>query len=139
MPEDQDSYQIEADGETRINVSEKDSGSTNPLFRPDQDNPDAAQKIARQQLMEAVRRDGFQAESLEEAWGKIVSVQVEIALDPEMGSKATTAAKFLAQVVGLRHSPASESSRHPTEIGSEAAQLLLELIAEERQHRAENA
>ena len=139
MPVDQDSFQIEADGETRIDVSQKDFGLTNLLIRPDRDDPDAAQKIAGQQLLEAVRRDGFQAESLEEAWGKIVSVQAEIALDPEMGSKATTAAKFLAQVIGIRNSPASASSRPPAEIGSQAAQLLLELIAEERQRRSDDA
>ena len=139
MPEDQDSFQIEADGETRIDVSQKDFGLTNLLIRPDRDDPDAAQKIAGQQLLEAVRRDGFQAESLEEAWGKIVSVQAEIALDPEMGSKATTAAKFLADVVGVRNSPASVSNRPPAEIGNQAAQLLLELIAEERQRRTDDA
>ena len=139
MPVDQDSFQIEADGQTEINVSQKVSGTTNLLLRPDMDDPDAAQKIAGQHLLEAVRRDGFQAENLIEAWGKIVSVQAEIALNPEMGSKATTAAKFLAEVVGVRNSPARASNRPPAEIGNQAAQLLLELIAEERQRRTDDA
>ena len=97
--------------------------------------PDSAQNIALRNVLEAVRRAGYEANTLEDAWGKIVRVQAEIALDPAMGSKATTAAKFLAQALGIASPELAASGSAPPEIGSQAAQNLLALIAAEKKRR----
>lgn len=83
--------------------------------------------------MEAVRQQGYEPTSIEDAWGKVILVQAEIALNPEMGSKATTAAKFLMQVSGYFE---EKDQREPEdERGQEDFQLILELIDEEKIRR----
>lgn len=96
---------------------------------------DSAQKIALRNVLDAVHREGYEAENLEDAWGKIIRVQAEIALDPAMGSKATTAAKFLAQALGIAVPNISQVSNPPPELGSQAAEDLISFIAAERSQR----
>jgi len=110
---------------------------TGPLPLSSQKDSDTAQNTARRHLLEAVRHEGFQAKSVEDAWGKIVRVQAEIALDPAMGSKATTAAKFLAQALGIAIPKIETSENSPPELDNQAAENLLALIAAENKRRAE--
>lgn len=55
-----------------------------------------AQAAARSELLTVVS-----AASPEEAWGRLVAVQAEIALEPENGSKATAAARLVAEATGM--------------------------------------
>jgi hypothetical protein len=55
-----------------------------------------AQAAARRELLTVVS-----AASPEEAWARLVAVQAEIALEPENGSKATAAARLVAEATGM--------------------------------------
>lgn len=52
-------------------------------------------------LVGAVRAKTKKAVSLAEAWAQVIAVQAQIALEVEGGSKATSAARFIAQLAGL--------------------------------------
>ncbi|MBN2501241.1 MAG: hypothetical protein JXB38_10715, partial [Anaerolineales bacterium] len=60
-----------------------------------------AQQRSQAHLLAAVRAGGHTADTPEDAWGKLVGVQTEIALEAENGTKATSAAKLVAQATGL--------------------------------------
>ncbi|MDH5507803.1 MAG: hypothetical protein OEZ02_11345 [Anaerolineae bacterium] len=97
----------------------------------------AAQARARQHLLQAVVQEGHPAESPADAWGKLVGVQAEIALDKEMGSKATAAAKLVAAATGMlpdgrRGEDAALGEGIQLNISAEAASRLLDLISGER-------
>lgn len=117
--------------------SPKQERSALPLSSPGT-QPDSAKNLALRNVLEAIHRAGYEAESLEDAWGRIVRVQAEIALNPAMGSKATTAAKFLAQALGIASPKIADSLSSPQEIGDPAAENLLALIAAEKTRRVEN-
>lgn len=117
-----------------LNANEP-TASTDSLFPSIQGTQDMDQSVARQHLLEAVRHEGYQAESLEDAWGRIIRIQVEIALDPERGSKTTTAARFLAQALGISGSKMEKSLTSPPDIDSQSAKNLLSQIADEKMRR----
>ena len=96
-----------------------------------------AQKIAGKFLIEAVRGQGYEPEDIEDAWGRVIKVQAEIALNPEMGSKATTAAKFLAHMIGFDEGD-TQQAEVKTDQSREAFKYLLGLIESERQIRADD-
>lgn len=88
------------------------------------------QKALLAELMAAVNRAGYEIRSPEEAWGVILGVQAEIALDKGGGSKATAAAKFLRETI----SPDEEDGERDEALvlGKELALVVLELIEDER-------
>jgi hypothetical protein len=65
------------------------------------DTNGTAQEYARHHLMVALTRMGYSIKSFEEAWGQLVAIQAEIAADPDNGSKATSAIKFVAEAIGI--------------------------------------
>lgn len=94
-------------------------------------------QIVRQHMTEAVKQSGFDVDSAGDAWGKIIGVQVQIALDASMGSKATSAAKFLAQVAEItdEDTQKEQAGIGIFQVGSEGVRRLLELITEEQRSR----
>lgn len=60
-----------------------------------------AQDYARAHLINAITKMGYSAKTFEEAWGQLVAIQAEIAADPDNGSKATSAIKFVAEAIGI--------------------------------------
>lgn len=109
--------------------------SPHPSPSPDNQALESAQKVALRNVLDAVHREGYEAENLEDAWGKIIRVQAEIALDPAMGSKATTAAKFLSQVLGIANPKIAALGSALPELEIEAVKELFSLIAAERNRR----
>lgn len=99
----------------------------------------SARERARKYLLETVRQRGYKAENMDDAWGAIVSVQAEIALDASMGSKATSAAKFLTQAMGIDSAKESQPEDETRNMGREAAQWMLALVEEEKIRRVEDA
>lgn len=99
-----------------------------------------ARQLAKQHLIEAVRALGLPAASAEDAWGRLVGVQARIALDEAGGSKATAAAKLVAQATGLigeDSDPASEAAWKQLSMDEDGAAFLLALVRAERERRAE--
>ncbi len=92
----------------------------------------AAREAARRELLTVVS-----GASPEEAWGRLVAVQAEIALDPENGSKATAAARLVAEATGML--PAGESASAlqtlAAELDARRAADLLAAIRRERKRR----
>ncbi|MDH3943418.1 MAG: hypothetical protein OEV06_04930 [Anaerolineae bacterium] len=95
------------------------------------------EELAREELLAAVKREGFEAGSFEDAWGRIMGVQAEIALNASMGSKATTAAKFLREVYGKGSGNDQEEEGGLKTAGLEATHRLLDLIKVEKVKRGE--
>ncbi len=100
-----------------------------------------AQRSARARVMDRVQQRGHAAVSAEDAWGQLVGVQAEIALDSDNGSKATAAAKLVAQATGMLETPEDEAVEGPGRegedflLGRELARQLVSLIEEERVRR----
>ncbi len=100
-----------------------------------------AKQSARVRVMDRVQQRGHAAVSAEDAWGELVGVQAEIALDSDNGSKATAAAKLVAQATGMLDAPedgAAEGTGREGEdflLGRELARQLVSLIEEERTRR----
>ena len=92
--------------------------------------PQAAQQAARQHMVETVRQLGYPAAGPADAWGKLIGVQAEIAMDGQGGTKATSALKFLAQATGLmeEEEDAQQFDGLQLNIGVEAAQRLLDIL-----------
>ena len=97
---------------------------------PDAGQHSAAQQ-ARQQLLAAVRAMGFDVETVEQAWGKLVEVQAELALEKEQGSKATTAARFVGQMTGLDESEQENRQTDHLVLWRELALEILRMLEEE--------
>lgn len=91
-------------------------------------------------VLEAVRHQGHEVETPEEAFGKLIGVQAEIALDKDHGSRATAATKLVAQATGMLgedEGPAGETKKDERWVlGRELAVALLGLIEEEKGRRA---
>lgn len=82
--------------------------------RKEKSNLSNPQEFARQQLVETLTRMGYSIDSFEEAWGQLVAIQGEIAADPDNGSKATSAIKFVAEATGVSIKPSSnEADNNP--------------------------
>lgn len=90
----------------------------------------AAQQAARQHMLQAVRQLGYAAEDPADAWGKLVGVQVGIAMDGQGGTKSTSAVKFVADATGLMEleEEAQQLDGLQLNIGPEAAQRLLDIL-----------
>ena len=98
----------------------------------------AAQQAARQHLLKAVQELGYSARDAADAWGRLVGVQAEIAMDGQGGTRATTAAKLVAQATGMLDEEEGQTMDGlKLDIGAEAAGHLLELLAEIRDERGE--
>ncbi len=91
-------------------------------------------------VLEAVRHQGHEVETPEEAFGKLIGVQAEIALDKDHGSRATAATKLVAQATGMLgedEGPAGETKKDERWVlGRKLAVALLGLIEEEKGRRA---
>jgi hypothetical protein len=91
-------------------------------------------------LIEAVRAMGLPAASAEDAWGRLVGVQARIALDEGGGSKATAAAKLVAQATGLSDAEGEagkEAAWSQLTMDEDGAVRLLAMVRAERKRRAE--
>ena len=100
---------------------------------------DDARHRAKQHLIEAVHALGLPAESAEDAWGRLVGVQARIALDEGGGSKATAAAKLVAQATGLideEEVAAGKAAWTQLTMDETGAAVLLGLVQQERARRA---
>ncbi len=85
--------EIENDQQLALFDSDKHTKPTSPSAE--------AQQRSQAHMLAAVRAGGHTADTPEDAWGKLVGVQTEIALEAENGTKATSAAKLVAQATGL--------------------------------------
>lgn len=89
-----------------------------------------AQRAARHHLLQAVRELGYSASDPADAWGKLISVQVGIAMDGQGGTKATSAVKLIADATGMLEE--EEEAQHldglQLNIGPEVAQRLLDIL-----------
>lgn len=81
---------------------------------------------ARQGLMQAAGTEAplndDQKLALEQAWAQVVHAQTLIALDKNGGSKATSAARFVAQMAGFDQPPEAEPD--PLQLTAEEARAL---------------
>ena len=81
---------------------------------------------------------GYQAETVEQAWGKLIEVQAELALEKEQGSKATTAARFVGQMTGLDESEQENRQTGHLVLGRELALEILDLLEEGEEIKKED-
>lgn len=90
----------------------------------------AAQLAARRHMLQTVRQLGYPAQDPADAWGKLIGVQAEIAMDGQGGTKATSAAKFVAQATGLldEEEDSQQMDGLQLNIGPEVAQRLLDIL-----------
>ena len=99
-----------------------------------------SQMLAKEYLLAVVQKEGYQVESPVDAWGTLVGVQTKIALDAANGSKATTAAKFVAQATGMilggNSDPGELNIDDFDELGGEAALEILQVVLAEQKKRA---
>jgi hypothetical protein len=88
-------------------------------------------------MEQAAREHGFPVESLGEAWGKVMQVQAEIALDKNNAAKATAAAKLLAQATGIMdETEADQNEQAPWFVlGRKLAWKVLTIIQDEKSRR----
>jgi len=93
----------------------------------------SARDRARWHLHEAVRLAGLDPMTVEDAWGRLVGVQARIALDESGGTRATAAAKLVAQATGLMDTVKSETDADQPiriEMTVEDALAFMDLIGE---------
>jgi hypothetical protein len=90
-----------------------------------------------QAMQQAARKHGYPVESLGEAWGKVMQVQAEIALDKDNAAKATAAAKLLAQATKIMDEHEGDKEEQPSwfVLGRELAWEMLTVIQDERCRR----
>lgn len=91
-----------------------------------------AQEAARQALARAVP-----AGSPEDAWGQLVAVQAEIAMEAENGSKATAAARLVAEATGMLPggAPSSPLLEFSLSLSAEDARKLSAAVKAEQRKR----
>jgi hypothetical protein len=109
-----------------------------PLFQEGENKAITAeaQQAARRHLLKAVQELGYSARDVADAWGRLVGVQTEIAMDGQGGTRATTAAKLVAQATGLLDEEEGQTMDGlQLDIGEEAAGQLLAILAEIREER----
>ena len=88
-------------------------------------------------VLKAALNQGHQVASVEEAIGKVVQVQAEIALDKDEPAKATAAARLLDKVTGFFESadPEEEGDEPWFVLGRELAIEVLAMVQEEQERR----
>jgi hypothetical protein len=90
----------------------------------------------RKSMVDKVRQMGLEAKDDNEAWGQLMGVQTEIALDKENGSRATAAAKLVAQASGVMEEGQETEEKDLTlALGRELALAVLALVEEELARR----
>ena len=91
-------------------------------------------------LLKAALNQGHAEESVEEAIGKVVQVQAEIALDKDEPAKATAAARLLNKVTGFFENADPEGAGDEPwfVLGRELAIEVLALVEEEQERRAQD-
>jgi hypothetical protein len=97
----------------------------------------SSRDYALEAVEQAVRQQGHEVRSSGEAWGKVIQVQAEIALDKNNASKSTAAAKLLAQATGIMdESEGDKEEQAPWFVlGRELAREMLGIIQDERSRR----
>jgi len=90
-----------------------------------------AREATQKHLLETVNEEGIEAENTADAWGQLIRVQTQIALDPKKGSKATSATKFIGQAAGLLGNDEHRTIISKVILGQKLAQEILELIGEQ--------
>lgn len=112
--------------ELRIAKSIEENQDTRPMLSP--------RDYVFQAMQQAARKHGYPVESLEEAWGKVMQVQAEIALDKSNAAKATAAARMLAQATGIMEEPEADQDEQTPwfVLGRKLAWEMLFLIREEK-------
>jgi len=94
-----------------------------------------ARAATQKHLHETVVEEGIPANDPAEAWGHLISVQTQIAMDAEKGSKATSAAKFIGKVTGLLQEDEQKTQENKALLGRKLAEKLLNLISKEKSQR----
>ena len=107
---------------------------TNPPNTPTS-NSTNAKKTFRQFVLQTAQEKGHQVETPEEAFGKIIAVQTEIALDPNNGAKATSAAHFIVKTTGILDDSDDQPETERWVLGKKLAGELLQIIEEEKDSR----
>ena len=112
---------------------------------PDRENPQARLTAGlsaetEKGIIEAVRRMGLRASSLEEAVGHLLAVQAEIALDKENGAKSTSAARLISQAAGIlgktaQTGPEQHEGQSQFFLGARLAKQILALVEAELRAR----
>lgn len=85
----------------------------------------------RKYLLQTVRNEGYDVADVSGAWGLLIETQTRIALDPEKGSKATSAAKFIGTVAGFLVDVEEPPQKNKKVLGIEIAQKIITMILEE--------
>ncbi len=89
------------------------------------------QQPIKEKIIQVVQEQGLDARSVEEVWGHLVGVQAEIAMDKDNGSKATAAAKLVAQVMGMMEDNTKlDAGTEKLVLGRTLAQEILALLKE---------
>jgi hypothetical protein len=87
-----------------------------------------AKEAAKRQLLETVIHEGIHVKDVADAWGCLVGVQAQIAMDASKGSKTTNAAKFIGMVTGLLEEDLQKPLISKAVLGRGLAQKLLTML-----------
>ncbi|MEN8241146.1 MAG: hypothetical protein ABFS17_04440 [Chloroflexota bacterium] len=99
--------------------------------------PQTPRTLIEEAVSQAVRNQGYPVETFDQAVGRLIQVQAEIALDKDDPAKATSAARLLEKLTGLfSEVDAEEDSQKPWFVlGRELAVEVLALVEEEQARR----
>lgn len=88
-------------------------------------------------VSQAARNQGFAVKTVDQAVGKLIQVQAEIALDKEDPGKATAAARLLGKLTGLFDQVDTDQNKNTPwfVLGRELAIEVLALVEEEQVRR----
>lgn len=95
---------------------------------PQKQEPQHRNAALLRDIVGVVRQAGYRIDTLEDAWEVILGVQADIALDKEGGTKATSAAKFLREVLVPEGNQAVDPE---LVLGKELASKILTMIETE--------
>ncbi len=140
-----DGREVWRDGEGRfrdkstgqyVTVQEKDLRPALAVV-PEEPAPPDSREAAREHLLHIVREGGYTASDPADAWGVLVGVQAEIALEAGKGKQAIDAFKLVAQATGLMPAKPQAEETSPTarlELGPDLVRKLLLVLAAEAVH-----
>ncbi len=108
-----------------------------PEQRPRSGLSASARAQVRQDLAQAVQQLGLDVSSPEEAYGKLIAVQAQIAMDKENGARATSAVRLIGQAAGLleEEEEAEDADQPWFVLGRQLAKEVLGLVEAEQARR----
>ena len=128
---------------TFIPNPQRQGAKPNKFCKPLAPNP-AAKRIQDQHkqtflefFTQTAQKKGHPVTTPQEAFGAVIAVQTEIALDPNNGAKATSAAHFIIKTTGILDTPDPDDQPETERwvLGKEIAVEFLQAIEEEKESR----